>query len=95
MKQEEKEMIPQNDVKVYVSVVAKHQADGSIMPLMITWPDDNAEEHEFSVDKLLGVCEAVPERAGGHGIRYHIKIGRKETYLFYELVSQKWFVERK
>lgn len=86
--------IPENDIKVYVTVIAEYRADGRIIPLTIAWDMDGAER-EYTIDRVVDIREAPSQRAGGHGTRYTIQIKGKETYLFYEKFAQKWFVERR
>ena len=52
-----------------------------------------ADEGEYEIDKVLQVRKAASE-VGGRGIRYTIRIGRSETYLFDE-ENGRWFVEAK
>lgn len=75
--------------KVYVSVKVRYHPDGRIEPLSVVWEDG----HEYEIDKVLGVCRAASLKAGGIGMRYTVRIGRKETYLFLE--ENRWFVERR
>lgn len=75
--------------KVYVAVTAEHQPDGSCRPRKIRLA--NAEEYE--IDRVLQVRRCASE-VGGRGLRYLIRIGRSETYLFEES-SGRWFVEAK
>ncbi len=75
--------------KVYVEVKVKYYPDGLIEPLSVVWEDG----HEYDVDKVLGVCRAASLKAGGVGMRYTVRIGRTETYLFLE--ENRWFVERR
>lgn len=75
--------------KVYVAVRASFDTDGRILPLSITWEDGR----EYEIDRVLDVRRAASLKAGGAGIRYIVRIGRTETYLFLE--ETKWFVERR
>ncbi len=75
--------------KVYVAVKVRYHPDGRIEPLSVVWEDG----HEYEIDKVLGVCRAASLKAGGIGMRYTVRIGRKETYLFLE--ENRWFVERR
>ena len=75
--------------KVYVSVLAAHRQDGSCFPKMIRFDNDR----KYEIDKILQVCRAASE-VGGRGMRYLIRIGNHETYLFDEQ-NGKWFVEAK
>lgn len=75
--------------KVYVTVNAEHKPDGSCLPKTIRM----AGEEEYEIDRVLQVRRAASE-VGGRGIRYTIRIGRSETYLFDE-ENGRWFVEAK
>ena len=75
--------------KVYVTVVAKFDPDGKLIPLSVEWEDGRV----FAVDKVLDIRRAASLKAGGSGIRYTVMICRKETYLFLE--EDRWFVERR
>ena len=78
-----------NSSKVYVGVKARFEPDGKLMPLSIAWEDGS----EYEIDRVLNVCRAASLKAGGAGIRYTVRIGNTETYLFLE--ENKWFVERR
>ena len=76
--------------KVYVTVTAVHNSDGSCRPKKITF--DNGSTYE--IDRLIQKCPAASTRAGGNGIRYTVRIRGQETYLFDEQ-NGYWFVEAK
>ena len=82
-------MQEQQSPKVYVTVVAKFDPDGKLIPLSVEWEDGRL----FTVDKVLDIRRAASLKAGGSGIRYTVMICRKETYLFLE--EDRWFVERR
>lgn len=75
--------------RVYVNVVAEHGADGRVRPLIVEWEDGT----RFEVDRLLDVRRAAATRAGGHGLRYTVRINGHETYIFDD--EGRWFVEAK
>ncbi len=75
--------------KVYVDVLLRQEKNGKITPLAITW--ENGEVYE--VDKVTHVCKATSLKAGGAGLRFTCRIGRRESYLFLE--GDRWFVEGK
>lgn len=75
--------------KQYVEVVAKHDEDGAILPLRITLPDGR----RFNIDAVLDRRQASALKVGGNGLRYRIRIGQSETFLYYE--CPRWFVEAK
>lgn len=73
--------------KKYVDVVAKHDSDGGVVPLSVVWDDGTA----YEIDRVLDRRKAASLKVGGNGIRYLVRIGDKETFLFYE--GPRWFVE--
>ena len=73
--------------KVYVEVAAVFTPEGQIMPRQIRWEDGTL----FAVDRVLDIRHAAATKAGGCGLRYTIRIGGKQTYLF--LDEDRWFVE--
>lgn len=75
--------------KVYVKVLAVFDENGTIRPHRITYDDG----HTYIIDQVLDIRPAASLKVGGAGIRYRIRIGQAETYLFLE--EQRWFVEGK
>ena len=75
--------------KVYVGVTAMFEADGRLLPRSIHWEDGRT----FEIDKILDVRRASSLKTGGSGIRYTVRIGRHETFLFIE--DGRWFAERR
>jgi len=75
-------------VKKYVEVVARHDADGGVVPLSIAWEDGRT----FEVDQVLDRRQAASLKVGGNGLRFRVRIGSSETFLFYE--NPRWFVEK-
>ena len=75
--------------KVYVKVNADFDSAGNIIPRVITWEDGR----RYSVDRVTECRPAASLKVGGRGLRYRCRIGRMESYLFYE--EGKWFVEAK
>lgn len=73
--------------KTYVAVTVLFDTNGKMTPLSVIWQDGR----KFVIDRVLGQERAASIRAGGIGIRYHIRIAGKETYLWYE--DPAWFVE--
>ena len=70
-----------NDVKKeYVSILAQINMDGTIQPFCVLLEDGR----KYDIDKVKGKCRAASLRAGGCGIRYTIRIGAQDTYLFDE-----------
>ena len=75
--------------KVYIGVTATFEPDGRLLPRSILWEDGRT----FEIDKILDVRRAASLKAGGTGIRYTVRIGRHETFLFLE--NGRWFAERR
>lgn len=75
--------------KVFVEVTAKFDTDGILTPLSLVWEDGTI----YEIDRVLDVRRAASLRAGGMGIRYTVRIGGQQSYLFYE--EPRWFVQRK
>ena len=88
----------ENNLKVYVQVKVDFREDGIMLPRKITWEDGR----EYEIDRVVDIRQAAAMRAGGQGDRYTIKIGGKQSYLFFERSPNqtgncigRWFVERK
>lgn len=77
-----------NSSKAYVGVNANFEPDGKLTPLSVAWEDGS----EYEIDRVLNVCRAASLKAGRVGIRYTVRIGSTEMYLFRE--DNRWFVER-
>ncbi|MGI6199719.1 MAG: hypothetical protein ACOYJA_03000 [Christensenellales bacterium] len=75
--------------KVFVEVITRTDADGMVTPLAVVWEDGT----RYVIDRVLDRRQAASTRVGGQGIRYTVRIGGRETFLFLE--SPKWFVEAK
>lgn len=74
--------------KTFVEVTAKHDANGKIQPLSLTWDDGRV----FSIDRVTDVRMAASLKAGGQGMRYTCKICGKQVYLFCD--EGRWFIEK-
>ncbi len=68
----------------YVEVVARFDENGDLCPLAIIWEDGR----RFDIRR-----QATSLKVGGNGLRFIVRIGSQETYLFYE--NPKWYVEAK
>ena len=55
-----------------------------------SFPDDG---QEFEITNVTDIAPRKYSKCGGVGVRYTCQIGRKITYLYYEV--GKWFVEAK
>ena len=73
--------------KVYVEVAALFTPQGQVMPQQIRWEDGTV----FLIDRVIDIRRAAATKAGGCGLRYTIRIGKQQTYLF--LDEDRWFVE--
>ena len=83
------EEVKQRNAKVYVGVRADFDPSGRITPLSVEWEDGKI----YEIDRILDVRKGVSLKAGGLAMRYTVRIGRKQTLLFYE--DPAWFVERR
>jgi len=75
--------------RVYVKVIAEHDALGNTKPISVEWEDGM----RFEIDRLLDVRRAASTKVGGQGIRYTCRIRGHETYIFED--EGRWFVEAK
>lgn len=89
---------PSHGPKVYVSVDVAFDEDGNMRPSFLTWEDGT----KYEIDQVVARCPAASLKAGGCGDRYTIRVGGRETYLFFEHNSTpysscvgRWFVERR
>ena len=73
--------------KEYVSILAQIHRDGTIQPFGILMKDGR----KYDIDEIMEKCRAASLRAGGCGIRYTIRMGARDTYLFDE--DGRWFIE--
>ena len=73
--------------KQYVSVTARFDPDGNIIPLRIHWDDGRY----FDIERVTDIRFAASLKAGGAGIRYTCRIRSTERYLFLE--ENRWFIE--
>ncbi len=74
-------------MKEYISVTARFDPDGNLLPLKIHWKDGRS----FDIDKILDIRYAASLKAGGAGLRYSCRILGKKKYLFLE--ANRWFVD--
>jgi hypothetical protein len=73
-------------MKQYISVTAKFDSDGNILPVCINWDDGR----KFVIDRITDIRYAASLKAGGAGIRYTCRIKQNEKYLFLE--DNRWFI---
>ena len=84
--------------KVYVGVDVMFDERGQMRPTYLTWEDGT----RYEIDKVIDCCSSASLKTGGCGDRYTIRVGGRETYLFFEHSSTpytnyvgRWFVERR
>ncbi|MGN0477134.1 MAG: hypothetical protein ACI4HM_07340 [Ruminococcus sp.] len=75
-------------MKEYVSVTAKFDQDGSLLPLIINWDDGR----KFEIDKITDIRFASSLKSGGAGVRYTCQILNQIRYLYLE--DNRWFIEK-
>ena len=73
----------------YVQVTVTYDEDGRATPVSIRYAG-----RDLPVDRLLERRPAPATKAGGQGMRYTVRIGTHQTYLFQE-DDHRWFVEEK
>ena len=82
-----------NDAKVYVDVNEDHTADGKILPRSFVWEDGV----RYEIDKIIDIRRAASLKAGGCGLRYTIRVRKRESFMFLEENGEiaRWFMERR
>lgn len=70
-----------------VTVLARMIENGNIIPVEIVWEDGRV----FKIDRVLDKRKTASTKGGGAGLRYTIRIGEHERYLF--LDEYIWFIE--
>ena len=73
--------------KVYVDVFAVMKRDGTVLPRSFVWEDGE----RYTIDRVLHIVPAASLKVGGRAIRYTVKIGMNERYIFRD--EDRWFVE--
>ena len=88
----------EQQIKVYVAATADFNEDGIMLPTSLVWEDG----HRYEIDKVTDIRQAAAMKAGGQGDRYTVRIGGKQSYLFFERSTSltgnnigRWFVERR
>jgi len=78
--------------KRYISVVADYLPDGRVRPVSVKFADGRA----FAVEKIINVTDMTMTKHNGAAIRYYVKVGGSEHYLFFEDAPRNpapgWFV---
>lgn len=75
-------------MKQFVSVEAKFDTDGNLLPLSIIWDDGR----KFEIDRVTDVRYSASLKSGGTGLRYTCRIGNHLRYLY--LDDKRWFIEK-
>ena len=75
-------------MKYLVPVLAKHDTDGRIKPVMIYWENGRT----LQVDKVTDIRPAASLKSGGLGMRYTCHI-RGQMYFLYD-EEGVWFIEK-
>ena len=75
--------------KTYVSVVAVHIPGEDPQPIRFKLPDGRSYRIEYAGKPT----QAPALKAGGHGLRYEVRILNKTRYLFYD--NGEWFIEER
>ena len=70
-----------------ITVIAKMKHTGQIEPLSILWEDGR----EIKIDRVLDCRMKASTKGGGTGLRYTVRIGNNERYLFLDHFI--WFIE--
>lgn len=73
--------------KVYLTVLAEHRHDGTVLPRALYWADGR----KYEIDRVKDARPCAATNVGGHGIRYTAVIGGQERFLFRE--GDRWFIE--
>ncbi len=73
--------------RVPVDVLVAHTREKGKLPRVIWFRDGE----KYTIDAVRDRRQAAATKAGGTGIRYTIRIGARETYLFED--GETWFVE--
>lgn len=71
----------------YIEVTLKVDENGLQTPLSLLF-----RGRVIEIDRVLDRRQACATKAGGQGLRYHVRIGQQERYLFQD-DERRWFVE--
>ena len=74
-------------LRKYVEMVVHFDTCGKLTPMQLIWSDGR----KYEIDRVLEVRRAAALKAGGHGIRYTVRILGRQRYLFFD--DTRWFVE--
>ena len=73
--------------KTYVKVLAETDETGQITPASMVF-----RGVKLQIDRVLDRRQAHATKTGGQGMRYTVRIGGRQAYLFQD-DAQRWFVE--
>ncbi len=77
-------------MKQYISVSARFDPDGNLLPLKIHWNDGR----NFEIEKITDIRYAASQNAGGNSeLRYTCRIAGVIKYIFFD--EKRWFVDIK
>ena len=82
-------MAVENYKKTVISVIAVHVPGKEPEPIKLQLPDGRS----YRIDHAGPPEQAPAHKAGGHGLRYEVRILDKTRYLFYD--NGTWFIEQK
>ena len=74
-------------MKQYVAVDVTVDEAGGNHPRCVIWEDGR----RFDIDSVSDVRRAASLKSGGAGLRYTCRIGKRDTYLYFE--DPRWFVD--
>ncbi len=74
-------------LKTYVKVALETDETGLITPLSLVFRGSR-----IPIDRVLERRQAHAVKTGGQGMRYTVRIGSRQAYLFQD-DAQRWFVE--
>lgn len=72
-----------------MAVTSRTDEVGMTVPLSVTWDDGRV----YEIDRVIDARQASSLKVGGSGMRYLVRIGHSETFLYFE--GPRWFVEEK
>lgn len=76
--------------KRYVGVTARIDEEGRMRPLSVHWYNG----FTYPIDEVVSVKKEPPRRvAAGAELCFVVRIGQKETRLWFEGYRHRWFVE--
>ena len=67
-------------MKKYISVTARFDKDGNIMPVCVNWDDGRS----FPIDRVTDLRYAASLKADAAGLRYKCRIKQKDKFIFLE-----------